>query len=90
VTRAQAQPYLGQYEHHARIDFVDQGFVLTTDFGAVPLAAYADSGIFVRTGEVTGMTLAAFDSDSAPTQVTLGIPGGDGLSQPFVLRRLGD
>jgi CubicO group peptidase (beta-lactamase class C family) len=90
VTREGALPYLGQYEQHARVDFTGQGFVLLTDFGVVPLAAYADSGVFVRTGELTGMTLAAFDSDAGPMQVTLGIPGGNGLSQPFVLRRLGD
>jgi CubicO group peptidase (beta-lactamase class C family) len=90
VAPEDALPHLGHYEHHARVDFTGQGLVLLTDFGVVPLAAYADSGLFVRTGELTGMTVAAFDSDSGPSQLTLGIPGGDGLSQPFVLRRLGE
>lgn len=34
------------------------------------------------------MTVAAFDSETAPTEVTLGLPGDEGISQPFVLRRL--
>lgn len=41
------------------------------------------SDLFVRTGVLTGMTLAAFDSASAPTQLTLGVLGGDGLGQPL-------
>lgn len=88
VERARALPYLGEYEHHARVDFTSQGFVLTGDFGVIPLAEYADSGAFVRTGELEGMTFAIFDSSTHPTQVTVGAPGEDGLSQPFVLRRL--
>jgi CubicO group peptidase (beta-lactamase class C family) len=90
VSREQALPYLGTYEHGARFDFTEQGFVLLGDFGPIPLAAYADSGVFVRTGELAAMTLAAFDSNTAPTHVTLGLFGEEGLSQPYVLRRLGD
>jgi CubicO group peptidase (beta-lactamase class C family) len=90
VSREQALPLLGAYEHHARLEFTDQGFVLQTDFGPAPLAAFADSGFFIRTGGLTARLVAGFDSNVAPTELTLGLPGGDGLSQPFVLRRLGD
>ena len=90
VAEAQAAPYVGEYDYGARVDYATGVLTLSTDFGAVPLQAYAGTGIFVRTGALTGMTLAAFDSASAPTQLTLGIAGGDGLSQPFVLRRVGE
>jgi CubicO group peptidase (beta-lactamase class C family) len=90
VSAELAQPLLGAYDYEVRLDFTDRGLTLTTDFGPVPMSAYADSGLFVRTGALTGMTLAAFDSPTAPTELTLGIPGEGGLSQPFVLRRRGD
>lgn len=90
VSREQVLPYLGTYEHRARFEHTAQGFVLLSDFGPIPLAAYADSGVFVRTGELGAMTFAVFDSDTAPTQVTLGAPGAEGIVQPYVLRRMGD
>lgn len=87
VSREAAEPYLGSYDYGTRVDFTEAGFTLSTDFGPIPLSAHPDSGLFVRTGELTGMTVATFDTASVPAQVTLGIVGGEGLSQPFVLRR---
>lgn len=87
VSREQAQPYLGRYTHGAKVDFTDQGFVLSTQFGDMPLVSVGQPGQFATGGVITAARLtAAFDTEAEPAQVTIDMTFTE-EPQPFVLER---
>jgi hypothetical protein len=87
VDRDTAEPYLGSFEHHARVVFSDQGFALEGEFGPIPLRSLGDPGLFVSSGLLSGAFVAAFDADNE-TPLLFASPGDDGLEQVLPLARM--
>jgi hypothetical protein len=89
VSREQAQPYLGSYDHGVRVEFDERGFVLTTKRGVTPLVSLGEPGAFAGGGVITaGRFSAAFDPSSQPMQLQLDLFFNPG--QPFPLERQED
>jgi len=90
VSREEAAPFLGAYEHHAQLAYdAEHGFTLNTDFAELPLAALGDSGLFVTLGVLTGFAvLPGIDADGNQT-LTIGSSGPDAsVENGWTLKKL--
>lgn len=77
VSHDEVAPFLGAYEHHARLADDPQGFRMITDFGEFPLASIGEPGLYVSVGVFTGFAvLAGVDADGTQT-LTIGDLGPD-------------